>query len=65
MSRKPRASAKTNPPPASGGAVVRVVLRAPHTHAGVDYAAGAVLDVTPAVAAWLRDNGIAESAAHA
>lgn len=41
---------------------VDVTLAKAHTHAGKPHAAGATISVSPAVATWLRDQGIANTA---
>lgn len=36
----------------------RVTLLKPHTHGGIDYAAGDELDVSEQLASWLRQHGV-------
>ena len=50
-------TAKPNP--------VEVELAQPHTHAGKPYKADDKIKVAPAIADWLRDQGIAKPAAPA
>lgn len=38
--------------------LVEVTLAKPHTHAGVDYAAGAKLDVSEPIRDWMAANDI-------
>lgn len=38
-----------------------VTLKTPHTHAGQQHAAGAVIDVTEPEAAWLATHGVIEA----
>lgn len=38
--------------------LVEVTLAKPHTHAGVDYAAGARIKVDESTAKWLADNQV-------
>lgn len=38
---------------------VKVQLAKPHTHAGVQYPANEVIEVTEPEAQWLRDHGVA------
>lgn len=42
--------------------MTRVRLMRPHNHAGVDYPAGATLDVAPSDARWLDRAGVAYKA---
>lgn len=42
--------------------MIAIELKAPHTHAGRDYAAGAVIDVDTATADWLVAHGVGRPA---
>lgn len=70
MARKRISSSPSAPPLVQGGgeapvdagdaaAFVDVTLLRPHTHAGVAYAAGDVLNVSPATARWLLEREVA------
>lgn len=39
----------------------KVKLIKPHTHAGVDYAPGALIEVDEATAQWLAEQGVIEA----
>ena len=41
----------------------KVKLKAAHTHAGVDYPAGAEIDVDKSTAEWLRNAGVIDAPA--